>query len=167
MRLRSPHARGSVRRQDALRGAIVRLGFLAAGLGIAAGCGAKAKLPRTVPVRGKVVYRDGTPFSGGQIQFQSKTNPAVAASSTITADGNFELNSFMAGAAAPGAMAGSHRVLVIPQMDENHRLVPPIPPQTITVAEGENNLTITVEKPPVPAPPRHSAGDLRALGKGK
>ena len=114
-----------------------------------AGCHARAELPKTYPVRGKVVFRDGEPMTGGTIQFQSEEKPRVAASSIIAADGTFELSSFVAGARAPGAVPGRHRVIVLPPVSIND--VDPIwyaiPPQQASVCEGDNRLTITIEKP--------------------
>jgi hypothetical protein len=109
----------------------------------------KMKLPTTYPVRGKVVFRQGGAFPGGTISFQSKVNSTVTASSLIKADGTFELKSFISGDEAPGAIAGLHRVIVVPPLDDKKALAslpPTIPPQTVKVSEGENNLTITIDK---------------------
>jgi hypothetical protein len=116
-------------------------------LGLAAGCTPKAQLPKLVPVRGKVVFRDGGPLTGGTIQFQSQQRLDVVASSVIGADGSFELSSFISGARAPGAVPGLHRVIIEPPFAKGSQSAPTIPPQEITVTEGENSLTITIEKP--------------------
>jgi hypothetical protein len=110
------------------------------------GCRSKALLPPTCPVRGKVVFRQGGALNGGTILFQSLVKPEVSASGKIEADGSFELKSFIAGDEAPGALAGSHRVTITPPCQGNQFSMPPIPPQTIAVSEGDNNLTITIDK---------------------
>jgi len=111
----------------------------------AAGCKSQARLPDTVPVRGKVVFRGGAPLTGGMIQFQSQERPDVMASSVIAPDGSFELSSFMSGARAPGAVPGQHRVIIVPPFDESNRHSPAIPPQDVTVSAGKNDLTIAIE----------------------
>jgi hypothetical protein len=119
---------------------------LALGLCWVAGCRQKPKIAETYPVRGKVVFRQGGPFPGGTIQFHSRAKPAMSASSMIGPDGTFELTSFIAEDRAPGAVAGPHRVIVTPPFIGAAPTIPPVPPQEITVSEGENNLTITVER---------------------
>jgi hypothetical protein len=141
----------SQRRSTTVRGilpAMIPAGVLALGLCLAFGCGSQAKLPQTHPVRGKVVFRQGGAFPGGTISFQSQVNSAVTASSLIKAGGTFELKSFIAGDEAPGAIAGLHRVVIVPPLDDKAVMstLSPIPVQTIKVSEGENNLTITVDK---------------------
>jgi hypothetical protein len=111
------------------------------------GCRSKMQLPPTWPVRGKVVFRQGGTLPGGTILFQSLVKPQVSASGKIEADGTFELKSFIAGDEASGALAGSHRVTITPPCVENRFTMPPIPPQTIAVSKGDNNLTITIDKP--------------------
>jgi hypothetical protein len=121
--------------------------MLAIGLCGIAGCRQKLQLPKTCPVRGKVVFRQGGPFPGGTIQFQSLDRPSVSASGKIGPDGTFELTSFIAGDQAPGAVAGRHRVIITPPfIGGAPPTIPPVPPQEITVSEGENNLTITVDR---------------------
>jgi hypothetical protein len=121
--------------------------MLAIGLCWVGGCREKPKIPKTCPVRGKVVFQQGGPFPGGTIQFQSLDRPSVSASSKIAADGTFELTSFIAGDQAPGAVAGRHRVIITPPfIGGAPPTIPPVPPQEITVSEGENNLTITVDR---------------------
>jgi hypothetical protein len=119
---------------------------LAAGLCVAAGCRQKMELNETYPVRGKVVFRQGGVFPGGTIQFQSLARPAVSASGKIGPEGTFELTSFIADDQAPGAVAGRHRVIVTPPFVGAAPTIPPVPPQEITVSEGDNNLAITVDR---------------------
>jgi hypothetical protein len=120
--------------------------ILAFGLGFLAGCREKLQLPRTYPVSGKVVFRQGGPFPGGTIQFQSLSQTTVSASSNIEADGTFQLTSFIANDQAPGAIPGRHRVIITPPFIGNAPTIPPVPSQEVTVSEGENNLTITVDR---------------------
>jgi hypothetical protein len=122
--------------------------LLVFGLCFTSGCNSQMKLPTTYPVHGKVVFRQGGAFPGGTITFQSQVNSAVSASSRIGPDGTFELKSFIAGDEAPGALAGLHRVVIVPPLDDKAVMstLSPIPVQTVKVSEGENNLTITVDK---------------------
>jgi hypothetical protein len=112
------------------------------------GCGRKAEpLPPTYPVRGKVVYRQGGALGGAVVYFQSQAEPNVSASGQTGSDGSFEVTSFVAGDRAPGAVAGTHRVLVVPPIESQEQIPPPIPPQTLEVKAGENDFTITVDQP--------------------
>jgi hypothetical protein len=125
----------------------VPAGLLVFGLCLLSGCNSKVKLPATHPVRGKVVFRQGGVLPGGTITFRSQVNPAVSASSRIGPDGTFELKSFIAGDEAPGAPAGLHSVIIVPPLDNKAMAsLPPFPEQTVKVSEGENNLTITLDK---------------------
>jgi len=73
-----------------------------------AGCGGGPKL---YPVRGKVVYSDGSPVLGGAVMFEPVDNPLrVMAQGTIDNDtGTFTLTTYTDG---DGAVTGRHRVLL-------------------------------------------------------
>jgi hypothetical protein len=119
-----------------------------------AGCGGR----RLYPVRGKVVYKDETPLRGGLVVFEA-VDPAakVSASGPIQADGTFRLGTDKEG---DGAVAGRHRVLVVPplppKLEERNPPPPPIHPRfrnfdtsklEFTVVPGKNEFKIVVEKP--------------------
>jgi hypothetical protein len=129
-----------------IRQARMMAGTIICGLLLTLGCGKNVKLPPTNPTRGKVVFRQGGHLTGGSILFVSQDNPSVSASSKIGEDGTFELRSFIAGDEAPGAIAGSHRVTIIPPCIGNEFSMPSIPEQTVSVSPGENNFTITIDK---------------------
>jgi hypothetical protein len=118
-----------------------------------AGCGGR----RLYPVQGKVVFQDGTPLTGGLVVFEA-VDPAakVCASGPIRDDGTFRLGTDKEG---DGAVAGRHRVLVVPPVPpklQERNPPTPIHPRfqhfdtsklEFTVVPGPNEFTIVVEKP--------------------
>jgi hypothetical protein len=115
------------------------------------GCGAN----RTYPVEGKVLFKDGTPVTGGLVVFESVDQPTVCARGPIRADGSFRLGTFKTN---DGAVPGRHRVLVTPPMPNSQReaMEPPIHPRfatyetselEFTVEPGKNTFTIEVDRP--------------------
>ena len=113
-----------------------------------------------------MVYSDGSPFPGGVIEFESKSEEARSAEGlplnargVIQPDGSFRLTTFEEN---DGAVPGSHRVLVRPIREEYEPEEGELPPPAIldrrferyetsevesTVREEKNTLTITVERP--------------------
>jgi hypothetical protein len=83
-------------------------GALAAALLVAlAGCGGGQ-----CPVRGKVIFDDGSPVTGGLVVFESKdAQPAVTARGAIQADGSYALGTHKADDGVP---PGVYRVLLSP-----------------------------------------------------
>lgn len=138
---------------------LTTLVVLAACAGLS-GCGDAS--PRTYPVRGKVVFADGTPLSTGGVvlsESASDGSAAVNARGAIAPDGTFELTTFNPG---DGAVPGKHRVLVRAQRDPTIFLEHGIPPKPVidprleqydtselqfTVEEKSNDLTIEVRRP--------------------
>jgi hypothetical protein len=84
----------------------VLLGGLAAGL---IGCSQKGK---TYPVKGQVVYEDGTPVTGGVVEFLTKPpeGKAINARGVIDEQGKFVLSTFAPG---DGAVIGEHQAIVV------------------------------------------------------
>ncbi len=82
----------------------------------AAGCGGN----KLHPVRGQVVYQDGSPvkgLEGGQVVFEG-TGPdgkKYSATGPLDAEGRFELGTEKPG---DGAVAGKNRVLISPPTSE-------------------------------------------------
>ncbi len=70
-----------------------RVRWVAAALAwaILGGCGEKVQLPQTYPVRGRVVYKGGSPLAGGVVQFQARSDPRLLTNGETDADGNFAL----------------------------------------------------------------------------
>ena len=104
------------------------------------GCG--WGMPRTYPVKGKVVFKGGTPVPDGRIQFQSTTDPPVKALSDIDKDGSFSLTTYIEAKNTGGAPAGSYRVVI-----ELERPVEVVAlPSAYTVEPRENDFTIVIPK---------------------
>ena len=100
---------------------------------------------KTYPVKGKVVFKDGRPVTGGgRIEFQSASDSQVKATGWIDMkDGSFSLTTFKDGKKIEGAVEGPHRVVV-----DLHNPVAVIElPNVYTVEPRENDFTIEVPKP--------------------
>jgi hypothetical protein len=122
------------------------------------GC-SKSKAP-TYQVTGTVKLADGTPLEGGRLLFRPEAETVYAAKGEIHADGTFELSTFGIG---DGAVAGTHRVMVLPPvpegfMDEPHttpgtklainrkyQSLRTTPLQFTVEPGGENHFDIVVE----------------------
>lgn len=75
------------------------------------GCNTK---PATYPVSGTVKFADGTPLTGGSVEFRNITDDItkqVNARGEIGPDGKFQLTTF---APNDGALAGEHQVCIFP-----------------------------------------------------
>ena len=124
-----------------------------------AGCGGQP-LP-TYPAGGKVVFPDGTPLTGGWVEFQPvQAAKPVGARGEIQPDGTFRLSTFAAG---DGAVEGEHRALVQPPLQgpdvEAAFFAPPIiDPRlrdfetsglkfTVTRSRAKNHFEIQVQRP--------------------
>jgi hypothetical protein len=120
----------------------------------ASGCGG----PKLYPVKGRVMFPDGKPLTGGRVSFElmeSETN--VSAGAQIQSDGTFRLGTFRT---ADGAIAGRYRALVTPPLpvplDERRPPKPLIDKRfesydtlglVFVVKSEPNEFTITVERP--------------------
>lgn len=101
------------------------LGGLVASLAGAAGC-SEGKAP-TYQVTGTVKLPDGTPLDGGRILFRPEGETVHAAKGDIRSDGSFELSTF---GLADGAVAGTHKVMVLPPVPEGFMDEPRATPGT-------------------------------------
>jgi hypothetical protein len=91
-----------------------------AALAVVMGCG-RGQLP-TYRAGGKVAFPDGTPLSGGSVEFQPLSSEhAVSARGKIQPDGTFQLGTF---GSADGAVEGEHRALVIPPAPDRGPMLP-------------------------------------------
>jgi hypothetical protein len=120
----------------------------------ASGCGG----PRLYPVQGRVLFPDGTPLKGGWVVFEPvEATDDVSARGRIQSDGTFRLGTVRDD---DGAVAGRHRVLVVPplppKLDERNPPPPPIHARfrsfdtsnlAFVVKPGPNEFEIRVEKP--------------------
>jgi hypothetical protein len=104
------------------------------------GCG--GGMPRTYPVKGKVVFKGGQPVTDGRIQFQATTDPQVKALGDIANDGSFSLTTYVEAKNAKGAPAGTYHVVV--ELERPTKVV--ALPSAYTVEPGENDFTIVIEK---------------------
>ena len=121
---------------------------------LAGGCSSGKALPRTYPVTGKVVFADGTPMTGGLVQFKSESNPEVITTGAIQPDGSFTLTTTLDKQQATGALEGPHSALVLPPLADNQRGARGLPPQPIPLRgpftvtpDGPNAFTLTVAGP--------------------
>jgi hypothetical protein len=124
-------------------------------LAVLAGCSDSDK-HRTYPAAGVVQFSDGTPLTGGSVLCESPHG--LAARATIGNDGSFKLWTYVDG---DGAVAGKHRVAIMPLRDEGfdpdggarsqpafHRRFMSMDTSGIELEvkpEGDNRFTIEVE----------------------
>jgi hypothetical protein len=118
------------------------------------GCGGS----KTYQVEGVVLFRDGTPLSGGLVSFELiGDGPArEQARGEIQADGTFVLSTFQKG---DGALPGRHRVWITPPLPDagedalQKKLIAPQfeRPETSglerTVEAKKNRFTIEIDRP--------------------
>jgi hypothetical protein len=131
-----------------------QLTALALILAAAGGCGSG----NTSPVRGKVLFKDGTPLTGGLILFRPVDEKLpVSARGDIRQDGTFILGTYQEG---DGAVPGKYQVAITPpprrKVREKPVENPIIHPRfesyetsglEYDVKRGKNNFTIEVDKP--------------------
>jgi hypothetical protein len=141
--------------------ATARMVLLSAGLlaplAPLAGCRDDGRLP-TYKVTGKVVFTDGTPLPGGWIIFESPEH-GRGARGVVEKDGTYVLGTYEQ---ADGAVAGRQLVAITPAspegIDPDESRAPPVIDPKYTHMdtsgvevevdpEGENEFTITVDRP--------------------
>jgi hypothetical protein len=116
---------------------------------IALGC--RASGPKTSPVTGQVLTAEGTPLSGGLIEFSAVSGSARAVG-TIQKDGRFTLYTVGEKDRQTGAQQGTYRVTVTQRLghDQTQKATPLAVslPNTITVHAGQpNELTLRLPRP--------------------
>src|SRR5437588_524434 len=128
-----------------------RLAVLAFILAAAAGCGSG----NTSPVRGKVIFKDGKPLSGGLVVFRPLDQKLqVSSRGDIHPDGTFTLGTYQEG---DGAIPGKYQAAITPpprrKVREKPVEGPIIHPRfesyetsglEFEVKRGNNNFTIEV-----------------------
>lgn len=133
---------------------ICRCAVFALFLALAAGCGSG----NTSPVRGKVVFKDGTPLTSGQVVFKPVDEKVqVSARGDIEKDGSFTLGTYKDG---DGAVPGKYLALINPPPRPKKREKaigrPIIDPRftnyetsglEFDVTQSKNDFTIVVEPP--------------------
>lgn len=85
---------------------MIRAGVWVLAAGLTAGCGPGG--PALHSAAGKVVFRDGRPVTAGMVEF-APADGGPAARAKVGPDGRFTLTT----GDRPGAVAGSHRVMVL------------------------------------------------------
>jgi hypothetical protein len=90
-------------------------------LSCVAGCGDSRA---TFPVRGQVVYSDGSSLpAGGRVVFESvELDPPLSATGFFETDGNFELTKFKGG---DGVVAGDYKVAVVCNLPDDRGQMSP------------------------------------------
>jgi hypothetical protein len=107
------------------------------------------------PVKGKVVFADGTPLTAGTVEFRPVENAFLAPRAEIYVDGTFRASTYAEGDGAP---PGSYRVVITPpeQLDPGQPRPKPFDRRfssfqtsglEYTVKPGKNEFfTITIDK---------------------
>jgi hypothetical protein len=127
-----------------------------------AGCGAKG--PKTYPVSGKVVVKNGDvkKLVGGFVRLQSVADSSLVGVGEIGEDGSFGIGTFIDGKPQGGLPEGEYRARVEPpgfdRLQEDDQLPPPkkgdILPKYLkfdasglkyAIKPGDNPLTVEVE----------------------
>ncbi len=102
------------------------------------------------PVKGKVVYGDGTPVAGGSVTFNN-TEKQISASGDIADDGTFTLRFGDQKGAPPGVyrvvVTGNSDTYGAPPSVANIYGDPLQTPLTQTIAPGQTEVEIKVERP--------------------
>lgn len=127
---------------------------------ILGGCGPSEKLPKTYPVKGKVVLKGGNvrQLVGGYVRLELVSDPKVTAVGEIEEDGTFALGSFLDGKAVGGVLPGAYRARVeLPADEESGRSAKGIIDPRFqsfdksglkyTVDPRDNEMTIEVTRP--------------------
>jgi len=114
------------------------------------GCGKaeQATGPKTVPVRGKLVFTKGGDAKAlyrrqGRIELESIDQPSVHAAGPIEEDGSFTVATVTGEGSSPGAVPGSHRVR-LDLDDQAQRLVAP---QFLDFVKSGVKITVPSDKP--------------------
>jgi hypothetical protein len=118
---------------------------LMAALTLMATEGCRPAMPRTYPVKGRVVWKGGKAVRWGRIEFQSLTDSSVRATGWLGEDGTFALTTHREGRKAPGAIEGTHKVVIETSPVEER---PPLVIEVETpyaVRSAENDFTIEIQ----------------------
>ena len=141
-------------RDSLYTGWLIRWTAFAFVLAATAGCGSG----NTSPVRGKVVFKDGRPLTGGLVVFRPVDQRLqVSSRGDIHQDGTFVLGTYQEG---DGAIPGKYQAAITPpprrKVREKPVEGPIINPRfesyetsglEFEVKRGKNNFTIEVDKP--------------------
>ncbi len=115
--------------------------LMAAAIALVGLGGCDSGLPKTYPVKGKVVFKGGRPVTDGRIQFQRSNGSPIKAMGDIEKDGSFSLMTYVGAKKRPGAPAGPYQVTV--ELERPAEVV--AIPKSCTVEPRNNDFTIVVE----------------------
>ncbi|HEY2413704.1 MAG TPA: hypothetical protein VGI40_15750 [Pirellulaceae bacterium] len=129
---------------------IVKLIVVVALVNLVVGCGngSKASGPKTLPVRGKVVFTKGgdvkTLFDRqARIELESLDQPGVRAVGTIEEDGGFTVATVADSGSSVGAVPGTHRVrFLLDERDERF-----VAPQFLNFQKSGITVKVPSEEP--------------------
>jgi len=104
--------------------------------------------PKTVPVRGKVVFTKGGDVKAlfnkqARIELESVEQPGVRAAGAIEEDGSFVLATVTAEGGGTGAVPGTHRVRL--DLEENAQKL--VAPQFLDFVKSGVKVTVPSEAP--------------------
>lgn len=129
------------------RGVVLGVLVLAVGVSVAGCQGNQRPIPKTYPVRGKVVYKNGAPVTNaGRIEFQTPNELYHTILGQVQPDGTFGLYTLSNNRKYPGATAGAHKVFVI-LVDQRSGEEIRVSAGDCTVQPGDNDLTLQIDKP--------------------
>jgi hypothetical protein len=114
-------------------------------LGMAACSRAKKDPPKTYPVTGKAVYRDGSPVPEGSLEFFPISGTSYHPKGFIR-DGTFTLKTVAENTSLDGAPEGEYRVTII--LGQGQEPGPPLQyGKTVKVKTDETNeITLTLDR---------------------
>jgi hypothetical protein len=114
------------------------------------GCGKaeKATGPKTVPLRGKLVFTRGGDAKAlfnrqGRIELESVDQPGVRAMGPIEEDGSFVVATVTADGSSQGAVPGTHRV----RLDLDDAAEKLVAPQFLDFAKSGLKITVPSDQP--------------------
>ena len=124
---------------------------------VLAGCSGGVDVPKTYPVTGKVIGKNGLNVGGAGIRFESK-DPNIIITGDIQEDGSFTLKTHKGKASADGAPEGEYRVTItVPSPADRatagrRAVIPAITlPKTCKIKPNEeNHFNFEVERPRQP-----------------
>ena len=113
------------------------------------GCKTSMMMPKTYPVKGTVVYKDGQPLEGGQVQFEPIVATAITTAGDIKQDGTFSVRSRSEQTTVNGAPSGVYRVTILPPASASPPDQPPLEKYTtkrmyFVKEDDTNNFVIAI-----------------------
>jgi len=125
-----------------------RMLALIVGVLLLVGCRAgRPALPKTYPVKGKVVDANGAPLKGGFVQFETDKPTDMTVVATIESDGAFSAKTFRDKEEMPGAPEGEYRLVVNRQIADGNAPPPAFTmPKPYKVEAKDNNFELKIGK---------------------